>query len=139
MTDHVSILERLNPSFSDSAEDLDTHDEGQGYRAFGFNRRSINAEPMIDFITSQGVHEPLAYSHLYRIHFDPSDGIMIEFTDHVVTIQGRALREGFQKLFFHRVVFVAEADRPTAAIVPESDPVVTSLTIVSKRALANSE
>ena len=84
-------------------------------------------------IDNQGIHEALSYGHLYRIRFDASVGITLEFTEHVVTIRGKRLNMAYQRLAMHRVVFVAEADRPTAALVTESEPVVYQLDIRSKR------
>lgn len=65
--------------------------------------------------------------------FNSSLGITIEFSDHVVLVRGRGLASSYEKLVMQRVVFIAEADRSTAALIPEDEPVVTELLIEQKR------
>tara|TARA_R110002049_G_scaffold4601_1_gene31710 strand:+ start:109045 stop:109491 length:447 start_codon:yes stop_codon:yes gene_type:complete len=76
--------------------------------------------------------------NLTHVEIGPSrrrEGITLEFTEHVITIRGRGLREGYQKLAVQRVVFIAEADQATALLVPEKEPVITSMSIIHKRAI----
>ncbi len=65
--------------------------------------------------------------------FNPSIGITIEFSDHIVSIRGRGLADGYQKLAMQRVIFIAEADRATAGLAPDKEAVITSLSIDQKR------
>ncbi|MEM8669449.1 MAG: hypothetical protein AAGG48_18130 [Planctomycetota bacterium] len=133
MNEPVSILDRLQPTAQDDSAEIDVYSEGEDYRAFGFSRKPIASDPMIDFIDRHGVHEALSYSHLYRIRFDPSEGMTLEFTDHIVTLRGHHLQKGHQRLTMHRVVFIAEADHATAALVTADEPVITSLALELKR------
>ncbi|MEM8671730.1 MAG: hypothetical protein AAGG48_29700 [Planctomycetota bacterium] len=133
MNEPISILDRLQPTVQDDSTEIDLYSEGEDYRAFGFSRKPIASDPMIDFIDRHGVHEALAYSHLYRIRFDPSEFMTLEFTDHTVTLRGRHLRKGYQRLAMQRVVFIAEADHATAALVAENEPLVTTLALELKR------
>lgn len=133
MSEPTSILDRLHPSAQNTLDEIDVYSEGDDYRAFGFSRKPISSDPMINFIDRRGVHEAIAYGHLYRIQFDPSEGITLEFTDHIVTIRGRRLHEGHRKLVMQRVVFVCEADQPTAALVGQNEPAITKLEICSKQ------
>lgn len=133
MNEPISLVDQLDRKADFSEAEVDVYRESDDYRAFGFNRKSVNSDPMINLVDSRGVQEALAYGHLYRLRFDPSEGITLEFTEHVVTIRGRGLREGYQRLAMQRVVFIAEADRATAVLVPEKEPVITSLIIMHKR------
>ncbi|MCC7336742.1 MAG: hypothetical protein IT422_16750 [Pirellulaceae bacterium] len=128
------ILEYLgdSPRQPEIADDVYSPNQ---YRAFGFVRKPVSNEPMIRFIKLNGVQKSLAYSHLYDIDFDPRTGITIDFTQHIVEIKGRGLLQGFERMSAHRVIFVAEADRPTAVLVPEGEPVITGLEIKSKYTL----
>lgn len=62
----------------------------------------------------------------------PSKGIVITYIDCLVTILGRRLAHGFQKLASPLVVFVAEADHATAKLAEADDAVITRLKIVEK-------
>lgn len=110
----------------ETPDDIYSSDE---YRAFGYIRKPIADEPMIRFITAQGIQSAFPYSHLYQLDYDPSIGITAYFTEHTIELKGRALREGYERLTSHRVIFVAEADRPTAALLTDGSPVVTVLRI----------
>ncbi|GAB5515196.1 hypothetical protein [Rhodopirellula baltica] len=133
MTEPLNILSRVNRSKDTIDDDLDVYADSDDYRAFGYSRKPVSSDPMINFIDSTGTQTAFAYGHLYQTKYDPSEGIVIEFTEHVVSIRGRRLGEAFAKLVSQRVVFVAEADRPTAVLVPDDLPVVTRLEIADKK------
>ena len=133
MTEPLNILGRVNRLADTIDDELDVYADNEDYRAFGYSRKPVSSDPMINFIDSTGNQTAFAYGHLYQTRFDPSDGITIEFTEHLVSIRGRRLGEAFAKLVSQRVVFVAEADRPTAVLIPDNEPVVTTLLISQKR------
>lgn len=125
-----SILERAGLAPETSSPDADCFSEDGQYRAIGISRKAWGGEPMINFIARTGDHQAIAYNHLYRIQFDPSNGITLDFTNHNIVIQGRNLAEAYQKLVMQRVIFVVEADDATRRLVADGDPVVTSLQIL---------
>ncbi|APZ93415.1 hypothetical protein [Fuerstiella marisgermanici] len=125
-----SILERAGIASEISNPEADYYNEDDPYRAIGISRKAWGGEPMINFIMRTGDHQAIAYNHLYRIQFDPSKGITLDFTNHKVVIQGRKLAEAYQKLAMQRVIFIAEADDATGRLADDDEPVVTSLQIL---------
>lgn len=128
-----SILERAGLA-SDASSEVDYFSEDDPYRAIGVSRKAWGGEPMINFISRTGDHQAIAYNHLYRVRFDPSQGITLDFTNHSVVIQGRNLAEAYQKLAMQRVIFVAEADDATGRLASDHEPTVTQLRIEEKYA-----
>ena len=111
-------------------DEHDVYQEDGTYRAFGITRKAWGGEPMIDFITRDGNHQTLSYSHLYRMTFDPSKSITIEFTNHRVTIEGMQVHDLHRYLSVHRVLFVCEADDATRRLTRSGeDPVITKLAV----------
>ena len=111
-------------------EEDDHFDEDGDCRAFGASRKQWGGDPMVDFITRDGNHQTFNYSHMYRVTFNPSEGLIVEFTNHVVTIVGKQLRDMHRFFTAHRIVFVCEADDATQKLMQTNDePVVTKLTI----------
>lgn len=128
-----SILERAGIASEENSE-ADFFSEEDPYRAIGISRKAWGGEPMINFIMRTGDHQAIAYNHLYRVQFDPSKGLTLDFTNHSVAIQGRNLSDAYQKLAMQRVIFVAEADDATGRLAPDSEPMVTQLRITEKYA-----
>lgn len=129
----ASLLDRFGLSNGPQLPEVDSYVDQSKYLAFGISRKAWGGEPMINFIKCRGDHHALSYSHLYGVRFNPSIGIAIEFSDHIVTIRGRGLAASYEKLVMQRVVFVTEADRSTAGLIPDGEPVVTELSIEQKR------
>ncbi|WP_145349498.1 hypothetical protein [Roseimaritima multifibrata] len=90
---------------------------------------------MIVFILKTGQREALPYSDLRRLSFNPSEGITLTYIECIITITGRRLDQGFQKLASQRVVFIAEADHATGKLVEDGDPVITGLVIAEKQVM----
>ncbi|EMB15079.1 hypothetical protein [Rhodopirellula europaea] len=129
----ASLLDRFGLSNGPQLPEVDSYVEQSKYLAFGISRKAWGGEPMINFISCRGDHHAISYSHLYGVKFNPSLGITIEFSDHVVLVRGRGLASSYEKLVMQRVVFIVEADRSTAALIPDDEPVVTELLIEQKR------
>lgn len=128
----TGILERAGLASDTSNPEGDQYNEGDPYRAIGVSRKAWGGEPMINFIHRTGDHQALAYNHLYRVRFDPSEGITLDFTNHTIAITGRNLSDAYQKLAMQRVIFVAEADAATQRLIEDADPVVTQLLVTEK-------
>lgn len=129
----VSALDRFiapTPSEPAAVEDADEYTGDGDYRPFGFTRRAIGGETMLELVLRNGDSESFAYTHLYRTSFNPSEGISLYFTDHVAEIFGERLKELYRHLRSHRVTFICEADAPTYKTVSfQSEPVIRSIVI----------
>lgn len=68
-----------------------------------------------------------SYSHLYRITFTDKAGLVLEFSDHVVTISGRNLGKTLDYLEEHKAKEVSETKRPE--MEPDGAEVVESITV----------
>ncbi len=87
-------------------------------------------ETMHDLVFRTGIHESLSYAHLYRVIFDPSEGITLHFTDHIVMIKGYHLRDLYRNIKNHRATYVCEADNSTVQLESSSEPIVKAIVIV---------
>lgn len=123
------VLDRLGikPSGSDLEDDVYLADAQ--YRAFGVSRQAWAGPPLLNLVLKTGLQRSLPYSQLVESEFHPADIITIRFFEKQVTIRGRGLAEAYQKLLAFRVVYFAEADHASVLLVPEEEPVVTSITI----------
>ncbi len=128
----TSLMERFGLVSDVQKDEIDVYD-AENYRAFGVSRKPWGGEPMLNFVDCRGDQLAIAYNHLYCVKYNPSVGITIEFSDHIVSIRGRGLAEGYQKLAMQRVIFITEADRATAGLVGDRQAVITSLSISQKR------
>ena len=118
---------------------IDCYDESGDYLAFGVSRKAWGGEPMVDFISRDGNHQTFNYSHMYRVSFDPSKGLTVEFTNHVVMIDGQQLRDMHRFFVSHRVLFVCEADDATVKLsMHKDDAFVSKLEILDRNPYQNS-
>jgi hypothetical protein len=85
---------------------------------------------MLELRYKTGNAKALAYSYLVGIDFDPSEGIVLDFSGHEVRISGRNLGPLFSGLTSQRVAVVQEVDdlyaEATSALV---DTVVTQIVV----------
>lgn len=125
----MSIIDRIGGG---AAPEADVYDAEGPYQAFGISRRAFGGEPLIDFVSRSGNHHALTYSHLYDITFDPSSGIELQFTDHVVSLKGRCLKEGYGQLLRQRVVWLSEAPATAERSAVPGEAVITEITIKPK-------
>ncbi len=131
--ERISLAQKLNLLPKGYAPDdpeiqEENLDDGH-YRAFAVCRQSNLRAEMLDLFFKNGQHESFSYSHLYRVKFDGEKGILLQFSDHLVKIEGRALREGYRRILHRRVLQVAEADSPTAHLVAEKETVVLKISV----------
>ena len=115
----------------DDAYDLDIRPKD--YRAFAVDSQVRPSNAMIDFWLASGNQRAIAYTHLYDVEYDPSQGLVLSFSDHVVHISGRFLSELYRGLKRHRIVYVWEADPPTVRLTPPKTPVISEIKIQSRR------
>ena len=128
----TSILQQLSRS-TEADSDVDVFEQGQQYRAVGISRKGFGGEPMIDFISREGNHQCFGYSYLYRIGFDPSEGLTLEYTNHIITIEGRRLADKLRFFNAHRVIFVVEADDATIRLMDKSEEAVVTAVRIEKK------
>ena len=107
--------------------------QGSEYRAFGLTDTFDAFPAMIEVRFRTGDRSAFAYHTLGRAEFNPSSGIVLAFLDLVVTLTGRSLDSLFTAIRQQQAVWVCEADRGTAVLVPMSVPVVESVRVESSR------
>ena len=112
-------------------DDLDIRPED--YRAYALDRQARPSNAMLDFWLSNGNQKAIAYTHLYDVDFDPSTGLVLTFSEHVVVVAGRNLDELYRGLKRHRVIYLWEADPPTVKLSTMGEPVITQISIQSRR------
>ena len=118
----------LGPQANDP--EIDIYDPDGEYKPYGKSWQAWGGEPIVDLITCDGNQQGFVYSHLYRVGFDPAKGITLEFTNHLVTIQGNRMNQLYRFLTMQRVVYVAEADEATAKLLEElQKPFVNSILV----------
>lgn len=124
-----SILDRLGVSTDSPANEQDSFDDLDDYRAFGFSRKPWGGDPMFEVIFKNGLREGYAYADLRRVMHDPAIGLTLKFVDSQLVISGRKLTTAHVRFLQHRVVFVCEADRASIKLADASgEPVVTGVT-----------
>ena len=120
-----NILERIGRD----VPEVDEFCDGEDYRAFGISRKQFGGEPLIDFIARDGNHQALPNSDIRRITFNPSESLVLEFSEHVVALRGRGLSTLYQKLLMQRVVFICEADEASRKLAGETESVIVEMII----------
>ena len=103
--------------------------EDGNYRAFALCRQINQRAEMLDLMFKNGQHESFSYSHLYRTKFDTEKGILLQFSDHLVKIEGRSLRDGYRRILHRRVLQITEADAPTMQLVGDKESVVIKISV----------
>jgi hypothetical protein len=86
---------------------------------------------MVEFRLLTGNSKARAYSYLVAADFDPSQGIVLDFSADKVTIKGRNLRPLYDALVAQRVAVVRELDelQAKASGIQEKATVVTKIEI----------
>ena len=64
---------------------------------------------MLDLHFRSGNRRAFDYSFLVSVLFDPSVGVTLEFTSHMVTITGRNLEGLYKRLLSHTATRISEA------------------------------
>ena len=107
-------------------------DRGPCYSVMSADR---HRKPMVEFRLLSGNSKARAYSYLVGADFDPSEGIVLDFSADKVTICGRNLRRLYTDLVAQRVKFVSELDELEA----EAQGLPTGAVVVTKIEIAEAE
>ena len=99
----------------------------EGYSAYLLGEYFGEAIPSLVFRLKDGSRVAKAYHWLGEVEYLPGLGVRLVFPDGVFTIRGRNLLGLFTAVSQHAVRLVWEADRATAFLVPESDPLVEAV------------
>lgn len=93
---------------------------------------SANRPPelMVEFRAKRGDSVALSYALLISAAFNPSQGIVLEFTTHRVMLTGRNLTTVHRALLEHRLAWVQELSGPLDD-QPSAATVITSIKLVS--------
>jgi hypothetical protein len=102
---------------------LEVEEEGPSYSTLSADRQQ---KVMLELRFKTGNAKALAYSYLVGIDFDPSEGIMLDFSGYEVRISGQNLRPLFSGLVAQRVAAIQEVDELYAEA--SSAPVATVVT-----------
>lgn len=99
----------------------------------GSNRASAKAVLAITFVDGAGVPFQFAYSHLYRVWVE-GRALVVEFSDHVVTVEGRGLFAPvrdclMRRIGEHKVWLVEVHPRPEFA----EGEVVTAVAVADRK------
>lgn len=120
---------RAEPA-GESAETQVGEEPPEGSRAYSVTSADRLRKAMVEFRFLGGNAKALAYSYLIGIDFDPSAGVVLDFSQYRVTLRGRNLRPVFENLAAHRVAFVRESDAlQAAATAAEGETVVTAIEV----------
>lgn len=109
-------------------DELDLEEETE-YIAFAVNKQANQRAEMLDIVFKDGCRKAFSYSHLYRIDYDPQDGIELHFSEHIVRVQGMRLLRGYRRLLTYRVIKIEQADGPTSKLAANDEAIVTDLAI----------
>ncbi len=121
-----SILDRFQ---SNEPEETVYQSDGD-YKAYSVSRHAVS----LNCILRSGNQIGISWSLYSDARYDPSEGIVIEFSHKLVKIQGSYLLTLYQYILGNRITFIAEADHATEMLkLDEQEPVISKL-IVEKRA-----
>jgi hypothetical protein len=66
---------------------------------------------MVDFRYKNGNSQAFGYAYLVTIKLDPTESLILEFTAHRVTLEGKNLRKLYRRFLIHQVASVHVVDR----------------------------
>jgi len=108
-----------------SDEELDTRPKD--YQAFRVDAQVKPSNAMLDLWFKDGNQRAMSYNHLYDVEFNPSEGMVLTFSQHRVTIEGHLLDDLYRALKRHRIVYIWEADSTEANLIEDDQPLVKEL------------
>jgi len=117
---------------ADAAADFPERElfEESEYRAFVMVRGSVRQAEVMMISFKSGMHDGFEYSHRYRAECDGEKRIRLTFSEHIVTIHGMRLWDGFCRLAIRQVLRIQEADGPTVSLLADSkEPVITRIEV----------
>lgn len=128
-----SYAERLK-SLAKPEPDGAEGDEAE-YKAFVFGRAGNKPQLSVTFRILGAKGYNFAYSHYYGIVDDhPNVSFEVEFTRHIVRIEGRNLEMLYRLLCDHKVREVHQLDELEAKVLPDGAAVVTKIEVRAKTA-----
>ncbi|MGL5095331.1 MAG: hypothetical protein ACRDD1_07065 [Planctomycetia bacterium] len=118
----------IAPTAPTATPDVETEEAGEddGYRAFAVGPSS-RPPMMLEFRRRNGDRFALGYGYLIRVDFNPSRGVVLEFTDGRVEVEGRRLEPLFHAVVGQRASRIVEIDEWQAEALPSGETVVTAL------------
>ena len=124
------LLDKFDVGITPSKGVLEGHDlRPDEYQAFRIDPEARPCSAMLDLWFCDGNQRAFAYTHLYEIAYNASEGLELTFSGHVVTVCGYRLHDLYRGLKRYRIAFIWEADTPTTRTVGDQEPVVTKITI----------
>lgn len=113
----------------ESAEETETnvHPISGEFQCFGVAKSNRMPPAMLVLRLKTGNQKALMYSYLKEIDFDPSEGIVLQYVSHRVTIRGRNLTAVFDRLVEHRITWLQEVDE--ALVADETATVVSTVQV----------
>jgi hypothetical protein len=98
--------------------------------AYGWLRGTRERGIMLELRFKTGRRQSFGYPWLFEAEFDPSQGIVLNFTSCKVAIGGRNLRNMFDLINRHRCVWIQETDGLRDRS-PDNATVVTSIAVAA--------
>ncbi len=83
---------------------------------------------MLSLEKQDGTHQAFGYPYLVKIHFNPSQGIVITFTEAKVTLEGRNLAPIYNGLVNHTIKTLQEVHEEYDEL-PEDEIVINQIII----------
>lgn len=127
MPDMLSEKYAFNQFGAGVDADLDVRPEH--YKAFAVDDQVRPSNALIDFWFASGNQRAISYNHLYDVAWNRSEGLVLTFSDHKVTLRGHGLEALYRGLKRHRIVYVWEASSQEAITAADNQPVVTAIDI----------
>ncbi|GJM45213.1 MAG: hypothetical protein DHS20C21_20550 [Gemmatimonadota bacterium] len=127
---HSFVKKYADPPGDDSDEPqapAKVHPISGEVECFGIAKANRMAPAMLVLKQKNGNQKALMYSYLVEINFDPSEGIVMKYVSHSVTIKGRHLGAIFERLVEHRISWMQEVEE--SAIVDETATAVSGIEI----------
>lgn len=100
-------------------------------RAFGIGRG--RRQPfMLDIRMVDKQRLALSYSHLTKAAFDPSGVIALEFSSHIVRIEGRNLQPIYEYLLLQNVIYLQEENAEIEQQIDGAETFISNIEIGSE-------
>ena len=117
------------PGKKEADADFALDDRPKDYKAFSLDMQLRPSNALIDFWMADGDQHAIAYNHLYDVQWQRSDGLLLNFSDHRLTINGHRLDRLYRGLKRHRVIFIWAATEQEARLAGEEAELVTDISI----------
>lgn len=113
------------------SETIENESELVVRRAFGIGRG--RRQPfMLDVRTVDKQRLALSYSHFTKAAFDPSGVIVLEFSSHIVRIEGRNLQPVYENLVLQNVIYLQEENAEIEQQIDGEETFISSIEIGSE-------